>query len=112
MLVARDEQSCLVVSYKDVKQCIESAFVYVFPSPTSGYKSDYLSIVSWHGIARLQNKDLGIGRWVIRENIYNSEKNLKIGFSDGFVCTYMRNPPRFHDLKVLRYPGYAIGHQQ
>ncbi|KAF8346742.1 hypothetical protein F5887DRAFT_960811 [Amanita rubescens] len=27
MLVARDEQSCLVVSYKDVKQCIESAFV-------------------------------------------------------------------------------------
>jgi hypothetical protein len=30
MLVARDEQSCLVVSYKDIKQCIESAFVYVF----------------------------------------------------------------------------------
>jgi len=27
MLVARDEQSCLVVSYKDVKQCIESAFL-------------------------------------------------------------------------------------
>ncbi|KAF8622262.1 hypothetical protein AX15_007139 [Amanita polypyramis BW_CC] len=26
MLMARDEQSCLVVSYKDVKQCIESAF--------------------------------------------------------------------------------------
>lgn len=26
MLVARDEQSCLVVSYKEVKQCIESAF--------------------------------------------------------------------------------------
>jgi len=26
MLVARDEQSCLVVSYKDVKACIESAY--------------------------------------------------------------------------------------
>lgn len=26
MLVARDEQSCLVVSYKDMKACIESAF--------------------------------------------------------------------------------------
>ena len=26
MLVARDEQSCLVVSYKEIKQCIESAF--------------------------------------------------------------------------------------
>ncbi|KAF8900994.1 hypothetical protein CPB84DRAFT_1680170 [Gymnopilus junonius] len=26
MLVARDEQSCLVVTYKDVKQCIASAF--------------------------------------------------------------------------------------
>jgi len=26
MLIARDEQSCLVVSYKDVKACIESAY--------------------------------------------------------------------------------------
>ncbi|KAF9468239.1 hypothetical protein BDZ94DRAFT_1154429 [Collybia nuda] len=26
MLVARDEQSCLVVSYKDIKLCVESAF--------------------------------------------------------------------------------------
>jgi len=26
MLTARDEQSCLVVSYKDVKSCIESAY--------------------------------------------------------------------------------------
>ncbi|KAJ7160905.1 hypothetical protein C8R46DRAFT_1105905 [Mycena filopes] len=26
MLVARDEQSCLVVSYKDIKSCVESAF--------------------------------------------------------------------------------------
>ena len=29
MLVARDEQSCLVVSYKDVKMCMEGAFRYV-----------------------------------------------------------------------------------
>lgn len=27
MLVARDEQSCLVVSYKDVKACIDAAFI-------------------------------------------------------------------------------------
>ncbi|KAL1738945.1 hypothetical protein HDZ31DRAFT_69456, partial [Schizophyllum fasciatum] len=26
MLVARDEQSCLVVTYKEIKQCMESAF--------------------------------------------------------------------------------------
>ncbi|TIB79504.1 hypothetical protein E3Q22_00137 [Wallemia mellicola] len=26
MLISRDEQSCLVVSYKEVKQCVESAF--------------------------------------------------------------------------------------
>ena len=26
MLVARDEQSCLVVSYKDVRTCIEGAY--------------------------------------------------------------------------------------
>lgn len=26
MLVSRDEQSCLVVSYKELKACVESAF--------------------------------------------------------------------------------------
>ena len=26
MLMSRDEQSCLIVSYKEVKQCIETAF--------------------------------------------------------------------------------------
>jgi len=31
MLVSRDEQSVLVVSYKDVKTCIASAFAYVSP---------------------------------------------------------------------------------
>lgn len=30
MLVARDEQSCLVVSYKEIKLCIDSAFGFVF----------------------------------------------------------------------------------
>lgn len=30
MLVARDEQSCLVVSYKDIKTCISNAFEWVF----------------------------------------------------------------------------------
>ena len=29
MLVSRDEQSVLVVSYKDIKACIASAFAYV-----------------------------------------------------------------------------------
>ena len=45
MLVARDEQSCLVVSYKDVKQCIESAFMCVgvsllFLAKMTPYNSD------------------------------------------------------------------------
>ena len=31
MLVSRDEQSCLVVSYKEVKSCIDAAFGYVTP---------------------------------------------------------------------------------
>ena len=26
MLVARDEQSCLVVSYREIKSCVEAAF--------------------------------------------------------------------------------------
>lgn len=30
MLVARDEQSCLVVSYKDIKTCVSNAFEYAF----------------------------------------------------------------------------------
>lgn len=30
MLVSRDEQTCLVVSYKDIKACIESAFGWVY----------------------------------------------------------------------------------
>jgi len=34
MLVSRDEQSVLVVSYKDVKTCLSSAFAYV-PSKES-----------------------------------------------------------------------------
>lgn len=29
LLVSRDEQSVLVVSYKDVKACVEAAFAYV-----------------------------------------------------------------------------------
>ncbi|PFH47540.1 hypothetical protein AMATHDRAFT_151840 [Amanita thiersii Skay4041] len=35
MLVARDEQSCLVVSYKDIKRCVETTFLCVlaFPFP-------------------------------------------------------------------------------
>ena len=63
MLVARDEQSCLVVSYKDIKQCIESAFLYVFSFLI--YSWDFLiflgGIASWRGVARLRNRDLGIG---------------------------------------------------
>lgn len=29
MLISRDEQSCLVVTYKEVKACVSSAFKYV-----------------------------------------------------------------------------------
>ncbi|KAJ7452191.1 hypothetical protein B0H11DRAFT_2074729 [Mycena galericulata] len=35
MLVARDEQSCLVVSYKDIKACVESAFSELARATTS-----------------------------------------------------------------------------
>ncbi len=30
MLVSRDEKSCLVVSYREVKKCIDSAFRWGF----------------------------------------------------------------------------------
>ena len=32
MLVSRDEQSCLVVSYREIKSCVESAFRCVISS--------------------------------------------------------------------------------
>ncbi|KAJ7756172.1 hypothetical protein B0H16DRAFT_1538879 [Mycena metata] len=35
MLIARDEQSCLVVSYKDIKSCVESAFGELARASTS-----------------------------------------------------------------------------
>ncbi|KAJ7631888.1 hypothetical protein DFH06DRAFT_1223164 [Mycena polygramma] len=35
MLVSRDEQSCLVVSYKDIKSCVESAFSELARAATS-----------------------------------------------------------------------------
>lgn len=37
MLVSRDEQTCLVVSYKDIKACIESAFGCVLQTQISLY---------------------------------------------------------------------------
>ena len=36
LLVGREEQNCLVVSFKEVKQCIESAFGCVYGAGTSG----------------------------------------------------------------------------
>lgn len=39
MLVSRDEQSCLVVSYREVKACVESAFRSVlFPAPPPPFR--------------------------------------------------------------------------
>ncbi|KAJ7670508.1 hypothetical protein B0H17DRAFT_1085719 [Mycena rosella] len=43
MLVSRDEQSCLVVSYKEIKSCVESAFgelarAATTPAATGGYR--------------------------------------------------------------------------
>ena len=29
MLVSRDEQSCLVVTYREIKNCVDAAFGYV-----------------------------------------------------------------------------------
>jgi hypothetical protein len=30
MLVSRDEQSCLVVSYREIKRCVEAAFRWAY----------------------------------------------------------------------------------
>ncbi|KAF8658419.1 hypothetical protein AX16_001970 [Volvariella volvacea WC 439] len=41
MLVSRDEQSCLVVSYKEIKQCINSAFSELSQPPMSNIGHRY-----------------------------------------------------------------------
>lgn len=53
MLVSRDEQSCLVVSYKEIKSCIESAFGYVHLHACSIVTcDDYYPDVSHSELAR------------------------------------------------------------
>lgn len=52
MLVSRDEQSCLVVSYRDIKACMESAFKYVIPCTHS------IDPLIWHGVI----SELSIGQ--------------------------------------------------
>lgn len=42
MLVSRDEKSCLVVSYHEVKKCIESAFRWGFTSGTNDALHTYI----------------------------------------------------------------------
>ncbi|KAJ6524521.1 hypothetical protein B0H19DRAFT_1200118 [Mycena capillaripes] len=41
MLVSRDEQSCLVVSYKDIKSCVESAFSELARASTATNNGGY-----------------------------------------------------------------------
>ena len=43
MLVSRDEQSVLVVSYRDVRRCVEAAFACVLPSffPLDTHHADW-----------------------------------------------------------------------
>lgn len=41
MLMSRDEQSCLVVSYRDLKTCIEAAFKYVSASQSPSYSPQH-----------------------------------------------------------------------
>lgn len=42
MLVSRDEKSCLVVSYREVKKCIDSAFRWGFTSGASNGLYTYM----------------------------------------------------------------------
>lgn len=58
MLVARDEQSCLIVSYKEIKHCIESAFGWVsyslyllwpaYASHLVTLRAPPLNVKQWH----------------------------------------------------------------
>lgn len=57
MLMSRDEQSCLVVSYRDLKTCIEAAFKYVpasqSPSSPPLHNPDFTSFLQRSGARHL-----------------------------------------------------------
>lgn len=70
MLVSRDEQSCLVVSYKEVKSCIDSAFRFVlFSYPIDGIML-MVCLVTWR-VHRLSGERNG------QHKIAESEKHIE-----------------------------------
>ena len=74
MLVSRDEQSVLVVTYKDVKACVASAFAYVFfryhsvASLTQNIVFGFLG--SWRRDERCGPL---VGKYMLREDIQYGE---------------------------------------
>ena len=74
MLVSRDEQSVLVVTYKDVKACVASAFAYVslqyhsVASLTQNFVFVFLG--SWRRDERCGPL---VGKYMLREDVHYGE---------------------------------------
>ncbi len=99
MLIAPDEQSCLVVSYKEIKSCVEAAFRYVLlrhvvyltdlglQRTRQGWKQRLQSVIPdgfvehyWNKIGRIRKKTRKITKkkclprftWRERETVFRS----------------------------------------
>ena len=74
MLVSRDEQSVLVVTYKDVKACVASAFTYVslqylsIPSLSQGFVFGFLG-----SCRRDERCGPPVGKYMLREDVHYGE---------------------------------------
>jgi hypothetical protein len=74
MLVSRDEQSVLVVSYKDVKACVLSAFGYVSLQHLSVYISVQGPVFGSLGSCRRDERcGAQVGKYMLREDAQYGE---------------------------------------
>ena len=73
MLVARDEQSVLVVSYKDVKACIASAFAYVSVQyPFISFRKDDIFGIKG-AVAELSSGSPPVGKYTVSGSVLYGE---------------------------------------
>ncbi|TKA54829.1 hypothetical protein B0A53_02638 [Rhodotorula sp. CCFEE 5036] len=75
MLVSRDEQSCLIVSYREIKNCIESAFADLSRNTSSAGQGSVN--VGINGFGR-------IGRIVLRNAIEHGDAKV-VAINDPFI---------------------------
>lgn len=108
MLVSRDEQSCLVVSYREIKSCIETAFGCALCRNGSLYVIDGCAVSCLHHSGHYVERELRNAKPLIGQNSLESEKDSEKNKTVFFFR------PRRHGVFVtlmgeVRFPTYSRG---